>query len=253
MGRACGGPARASLRERNRGDRAQDGTVSAPIRDELLAALPPAEAKEALALAHERRFDTGDILFRQGDEARGFMVLIEGRVKVAQTTADGRETLVRFIVPGELFGCVPLLGQDHYPGTAQAVERASVLTWDAAATNALLERHPAFATSALRVVGGRLREFQERLQEASTDRVERRVARAILRLAHQAGRRTDDGVLIDLPLSRAELAEMTGTTLYSVSRILAEWRRRGVVSSARQRIVVRRPHDLVAIAEELDG
>jgi CRP-like cAMP-binding protein len=222
-----------------------------PGRDELLAGLPPAEAKEALALAKERRFESGEVLFRQGDEARGFMVLVEGRVKVAQTTADGRETLVRFIMPGELFGCVPLLGQDRYPGTAQAVERASVLTWDSAATNALLQHHPAFATSALRVVGGRLREFQDRLQEASTERVERRLARAVLRLAHQAGRRTEEGVLIDLPLSRAELADMTGTTLYSVSRILAEWQRRGVVVSARQRIVVRRPHDLVAIGEEL--
>lgn len=227
--------------------------MSEPVPDELFRSLPPAEAKEALELAKKRRFEVGDVLFQQGDEARGFMVLVDGRVKVAQTTTDGHETLVRFIVPGELFGCVPLLGQDRYPGTAQAVEPATVLSWDTAATNALLERNPRFATSALRVVGGRLREFQDRLQEVSTERVERRLARAILRLAHQAGRRTDEGVLIDLPLSRAELAEMTGTTLYSVSRILAEWQRRGIVATARQRIVVRRAHDLVAIGEELSG
>lgn len=218
---------------------------------ELFKGLPAGDAKDALELAKRRRFGTGDLLFRQGDAAEGFMVLVEGRVKVAQTTSDGHQTLVRFITPGELFGCVPLLGEDRYPGTAEAVEPVSVLAWDSEATARLLERHPRFATSALRVVGGRLREFQDRLQEVSTERVERRLARAVLRLAHQAGRKTEEGVLIDLPLTRAELAEMIGTTLYSVSRILAEWQRRGLVSTARQRIVVRRPHELVAIGEEL--
>ncbi|HEY6959263.1 MAG TPA: Crp/Fnr family transcriptional regulator [Candidatus Limnocylindria bacterium] len=218
---------------------------------ELFRGLPADEAKEARALAKRRRYAPGDALFHQGDAAEGFMVLLEGRVKVAQTTADGRETLVRFITPGELFGCVPLLGEDRYPGTAEAVEPVTVLAWDSAATARLLEQHPRFATSALRVVGGRLREFQDRLQEVSTERVERRLARALLRLAHQAGRRTEDGVLIDLPITRAELAEMIGTTLYSVSRILAAWQRRGVVSTARQRILVRQPHALVAIGEEL--
>lgn len=218
---------------------------------ELFRTLPAGDAKEALALAKRRRFAPGDLLFHQGEEATGFMVLVEGRVKVAQTNADGRETLVRFITPGELFGCVPLTGQDRYPGTAEAVEPAVVLAWDAGATERLLERHPRFAASALRVVGTRLREFQDRLQDVSTERVERRLARALMRLAHQAGRRTEAGVLIDLPLTRAELAGMIGTTLYSASRILADWQRRGIVSTARRRIVVLRPHDLVSIGEEL--
>lgn len=204
-----------------------------------------------MRLAARRTLREGAVLFRQGDPAASFYVLLSGRVKVSHTTSDGHETVMRFIAPGDLFGCVPLIGEDAYPGTARAVERAEVLAWDAGATKTLLERYPKLTMNALRMIGGRLREFQDRLVEASTERVERRLARALVRLAHQAGTRTAEGIRIDLPITRAELAQMTGTTVYSVSRLLAEWHRKELIRAGRQRIVVRRPHGLVAIAEEL--
>ncbi|MDE3112602.1 MAG: Crp/Fnr family transcriptional regulator [Chloroflexota bacterium] len=218
---------------------------------DLLRALPPGRADEVVRLATRRKLRDGTVLFRQGDPAAGFYVLLSGRVKVSQTTPEGQETVMRFIAPGELFGCVPLIGEDAYPGTARAVELAEVLAWDAAATRTLLEKYPKLVLSVLHTIGGRLREFQERLVEASTERVERRLARALVRLAHQAGRRTEQGVRIELPITRAELAQMTGTTVYTVSRLLAEWQRSGIVATERRRLVVRRPHGLVAIAEEL--
>lgn len=219
---------------------------------ELLRSLPSDTADGVMRLATRRKLREGSVLFRQGDPAAGFYVLVSGRVKVSQTTPEGHETVMRFIAPGELFGCVPLIGADAYPGTARAVEPAEVLAWDPGATKTLLERYPRVVMNILRMVGGRLREFQDRLVEASTERVERRLARALVRLAHQAGHRTDEGIRIDLPITRAELAQMTGTTVYTVSRLLADWQRQGVISAGRQRIVVRRPHGLVRIAEELE-
>lgn len=204
-----------------------------------------------MRLASRRKLREGALLFRQGDPAAGFYVLQSGRVKVSRTTPQGQETVMRFIAPGELFGCVPLIGEDVYPGTARAVEPAEVLAWDAGATRTLLERYPKLVVNVLRLIGGRLREFQDRLVEASTERVERRLARALVRLAHQAGTRTAEGIRIDLPITRSELAQMTGTTVYSVSRLLAEWQRAGIVATERRHVVVRRPHGLVAIAEEL--
>ena len=84
-----------------------------------------------------------------------------------------------------------------------------------------------------------------------TERVERRVARALLRLVHDAGRRAEGGVEIAFPVSRQDIAEMTGTTLYTVSRLLSGWEERGIVRSSRQRIVLTKPRALVAIAEDL--
>jgi CRP-like cAMP-binding protein len=96
-----------------------------------------------------------------------------------------------------------------------------------------------------------LRQFQDRLRELATERVERRLARMLLRLARQSGQKVTGGILIDLPLSRQNLAEMIGTTLYTVSRILSQWEAHGLVETGRERVVIRRPHGLVVIADDL--
>jgi CRP-like cAMP-binding protein len=114
-----------------------------------------------------------------------------------------------------------------------------------------MEEHPRIALNALKYVASRLYESQDRIRELATERVEQRIARSLVRLLNQSGRRIEGGVLLDLPLSRQDLAEMTGTTLYTVSRILTRWEQEGVVKSQRQRIVVTSPHRLMALAEDL--
>jgi CRP-like cAMP-binding protein len=89
------------------------------------------------------------------------------------------------------------------------------------------------------------------VRELSTQRVERRIARTILRLARQSGRKIEQGVLVDLPLSRQDIAEMTGTTLYTVSRVLSDWEDRGLVQSERQQVIITYPHGLVSLAEDI--
>jgi CRP/FNR family transcriptional regulator, nitrogen oxide reductase regulator len=107
------------------------------------------------------------------------------------------------------------------------------------------------AVNALHVVAERLHDVERRYRQAMTERVERRVARALLRLVHDAGRRVDDGVEVAFPVSRQDIAEMTGTTLFTVSRLLSAWEEQGIVRGGRQRIVLRKPHAMVSIAEDL--
>ncbi len=113
-----------------------------------------------------------------------------------------------------------------------------------------MERYPRLALNALHLLAGQIRDLQERYRALSTERVERRVARALARLTQHAGQKVAGGVLINLPLSREDLAEMTGTTLYTVSRILSRWERDGLVELGRERILIRHPNGLVAIAED---
>lgn len=218
---------------------------------DLFRGLSPAELAAVVDAARHSTIARGAVLFREGDPADALYVLAQGRVKVTQLTADGDELLLRFVGPGELFGCVAALGERVYPGTASAVEPGMVLRWGNSAVAALLERCPRLSQNALRLMAGRVLELQDRLRELSTERVERRVARALLRLARQAGRKVEGGVLIDLPLSRQSLASMTGTTLYTASRIISRWEQQGLVASGRERILIRHPHGLVAIAEDL--
>jgi CRP/FNR family transcriptional regulator, nitrogen oxide reductase regulator len=116
-----------------------------------------------------------------------------------------------------------------------------------------VEKFPALAVNTLQTVGSRLQESHTRVVEMSTQQVEQRIAHALLRLAKQSGRKVEHRVEIDFPISRQDIAQMTGTTLHTVSRTLSGWEQRGLIESGRQRIVLREPHKLMVLAEETSG
>jgi len=178
-------------------------------------------------------------------------VLTSGRVKLTQLTPEGHQVVLGHVGPGEVFGGVGAFGDRAYSVNAETVEPSVALAWTSAAMQHVLETHPTVALNAIRFVADRLHDLQRRYRQLMTERVERRVARALLRLVSDAGRRVDTGVEIGFPVSRQDIAEMTGTTLYTVSRLMSTWEERGILSGGRQHIVLLKPHALVAIAEDL--
>lgn len=221
------------------------------LQADLFKSLAPPAITAVVQAAHRRSVQQDAFLFHQGDPAGALYVLIQGRVRVLQVTPEGQQVIVRIISPGEMCGGIAALGDAVYPASAQALEASVALAWDGDSMARLMEEHPRIALNALRLLAGRYQEMQDRYRELATERVERRVARALLRLLRQTGRRVEEGVLIDFPLSREDLAELTGTTLYTVSRILSAWEKQGLVETGRQRILIRTPHQLVVIAEDL--
>jgi len=213
------------------------------------------DRQELAAVAVDARIvraAAGRTFFREGEPARVFFVLARGRVKFTQTSAEGHEVILRVTGPGEIFGGIAAFAEGGaYPVTARAVEASEAHAWDGARITALMRRFPEIGINAARLVAERLHALQRQHHELMTERVERRIARALLRLAQHAGRRVEAGVEIDFPLSRQDLAEMTGTTLFTVSRTLSAWQEAGIIATARRRIVVRKPHQLVKVAEDL--
>jgi CRP-like cAMP-binding protein len=199
----------------------------------------------------ERTYIKDTYLFHQGDSANRFYVLLEGKIKLTQLTEEGGQVILRYVSPGEAFAIIAVLRKISYPVTAMAVEKAVVLSWDEQTVLTLMMQYPQMAINSLGILAARIQEFQDRFREIATERVERRIARSILRLASQTGRKTQDGILIDLSLTRQDLAEMTGTTLYTVSRILSQWEKAGLVQSKREQVTILAPHRLVVIAEEM--
>lgn len=206
-------------------------------------------AEEAVEL-HRRR---GQVLFRQGAPARSFYAVRSGRLKLTRVMADGQLVLLRLAGPGEAIGGVAALGERRYPVSAEVIADCRVLAWSGNAMDRLLRAHPQLAINLIDLLAERLHELQARYQELATEQVEQRLARLLLRLVRQVGRRTDDGVLIDVRLSRQELAGMSGTCLFTVSRLLSRWQQAGVIRTQRQRVLIRHPHGLVSIAEGLDA
>lgn len=180
-----------------------------------------------------------------------FIIVLEGRLKLTQVGDDGDEVIVRYVGPGEMCAVVALFPEQAYPVTAEAADDVRVIGWRRPTVDALMLEHPRLALNAMRLLAERMRELSERLREIATEKVARRVARALLRLAREAGRRSERGVEIDMPLTREDIAKLAGTTLFTVSRLLSEWESEGIVESGRERVVIRFPHGLVAIAEDL--
>ena len=215
----------------------------------MFAGLAPAEQEELLGEALAVRFPKGTSVFEQGADADRFFVLLHGHLRVEKTTAQGQQTVVRYVSAGELFGVAQAMSLKNYPATAVAVVDSVALAWPSSSWQRLILKFPSLAASALQTVGSRLHDTQERVIEMSNEQVEQRVAHALLRLAKQAGRKVDAGVEIDFPISRRDVAEMTGTTLHTVSRILSAWEEQGLVEGGRQRIVLRDPQQLHVLAE----
>ena len=216
----------------------------------LFSGLAPAELDAILEGARPLRRPKNSAVFEQGEEAHSFFLLLDGHVRAAKATPAGQQIVVRYVTPGEIFGVAVAIGLKSYPATATAVDDSIVLAWPSSAWSGLVARHPALGANTMMTIGERLQDSHTRVIEMSTQQVEGRIARALLRLAQQAGRKVEAGIAIDFPISRQDIAEMTGTTLHTVSRILSGWESRGLVESGRQRVVITDPHRLLALSEE---
>jgi CRP-like cAMP-binding protein len=216
-------------------------------RAPLFKGLERAECEELTRLACDRRVVRKESFFLQGDPARDVMLLCSGRVKMTQVGADGDRTILRLAGPGEAFGSLDVAPSATYPVSAEALEPSHALLWDRGAVDAIGERHPLLLRNINRIVAERMRSLELRCGELSSQRVPQRVAGALLRLLGQMGRSADGGVHIGL--SREELAEMTGTTLFSVSRLIGEWEIQRLVKPRREGVVVTDAHGLAAVAD----
>lgn len=203
---------------------------------------------EVASRAHDRRLRRREVLFREGEEAAETSLLGTGRLKITQLGPTGHEVLIRLIGPGEVGGGlgVPLGG--IHPCSAASLETSHVLVWEQRVLAELFDRFPVLGGNALRIQSERLRLLEECYRELATERVPPRLARALVRLVGHIGRPCEGGVRV--ALSREELAQMVGTTLFTVSRLLSEWETNGLVLGRREAVVVR---DLRGLADFADG
>ncbi|MCB9418318.1 MAG: Crp/Fnr family transcriptional regulator [Ardenticatenaceae bacterium] len=218
---------------------------------QLFQNLDTAALTYVINAAARRQYNAGSFVFYQEDEANTFYVLLQGSVRMTQITPEGQQVIVHFFGPGQGVGIIAALGQFAYPLTAETVEDCLFLVWDSELMNQLMEKYPRLAMNAARMLAIRFNELQDRYRELATERVERRIARTLLRLAKQLGKKSADGILINMPLSRRDLAEMTGTTLFTVSRTISKWEQDRLVKTAREQVIICSPHGLVKIAEDL--
>ena len=207
---------------------------------------------QVIDLSILRPLDADGFFFLQGDPASHAYVLIKGRVKMMQITPSGQQITLRIMTPGQVYGGIAMLNpKAGYPATAQAEEDSVALAWKTEDLRLLAKSEPGLSLNIMSLMHGYISELQERQKALLTNRVEQRIARILLKLSAECGKKIDEGVLIDLALTRQDIAEMSGTTLFTVSRTLNEWDRDGMLKIGRERVVIRDPHGLVRLADGL--
>lgn len=196
--------------------------------------LPAGAIAEINALFHDRDVRADERIYTEGDPAERLYLVAMGKVKLTRASASGRETLLDILRGGEIFGALTALGEPQYAETATAQTDCCILQISAADFDSILSGHPDVARAALAVVGRRLAESQEIIRQLSSDSVEQRIASALLRLARKLGEVRGDGVLIQLPFSRQDLAAMTGVTTETVSRVMSRFADQKLIKSGRK-------------------
>ncbi|HND47303.1 MAG TPA: Crp/Fnr family transcriptional regulator [Anaerolineales bacterium] len=198
-----------------------------------------------------RSIEEGSFFFMQGDEAHYLYILTSGQVKLMQSNPNGQQVNLRTIYPWQMFGALGAVRTDGaaYPASAQTLEDSTALATPSLFLRSMLETRPYLSFDLMNLMTSYIQEMQARYRELATERVEQRVANALVRLAGQSGIKSDKEAGIELSFSRQDVAEMTGTTLYTVSRLLSDWERKGIIKTGREKILVLNPHELVRIAD----
>lgn len=218
--------------------------MSVPPDDELLRRIAlfrrlsqPARARVAKA-AHIRLYDRGELIFSEGDAGDVFIAIITGRVKVFKSTPAGKEIILEIFGAGDPLGAVAVYEGAPFPASALTLEPTQCLRIDQAAFYRLLEDDPSLVRGLLSGLTIRLAELTRRLAELSGARVEARFARLFLKLCDQIGKPDRRGVFVAMPLSRQELADLTGTTIETAIRIMSRWQKDDVLHTEKDGFVV---------------
>ena len=211
----------------------------------LFAGLTAQECKEIVACGRARTFARDELLFAQGQPICSLIFLQSGSVKHTQLSESGAEVLLWMSGSGEAVNLQPETTSCNHSCSARATERCIAVAWDYSRLQVLLYQYPQIGKNINQILASRLEELEERFREIATEKVAKRLALTLLRLMKHIGKASPEGTQISL--SREELSQMTGTTLFTISRILSRWAEQGVVVPRREAVLVRDRKKLEAI------
>lgn len=207
----------------------------------LFAGVPTPDCMRIATGACARIYNHDEYLFVQGQSARNILLIQSGNVKLTQLSTEGNEVILWMRGARETIGVmvVPTDASMQYSCSAQAMEKVCAIIWDIDRFRLFIDQCPQIRSNLNGILFERLEELQNRFREVATERVAKRLATALLRLSRQVGKPHQAGIQVEL--SREELAQVVGTTLFTISRILSRWKDEGVVLAGREAVVVRNP------------
>ena len=207
----------------------------------IFSSLNDDELGELANLAIERSFMPNEFVFWDGDAPEWFYIIAEGKVKVLKHSSLGKEFIIAFFGPGEMFGEVGVFENKPYPTSAQGVVETKAVGIKREDFLSFLANRPQVALRIINVLAGRLRDAQRRLRDLAGERVEQRLAGVLLMLSAKLGP--------TLPFTRQEIAEMVGTTTETAIRVMSHLKDRGIIHTVRGEVIILNEEKLRLLSE----
>ena len=210
-------------------------------RSFIFSSLNDDELGELADLAIERSFASNEFIFWDGDAPEWFYIVAEGKVKVLKYSSSGKEFIIAFFGPGEMFGEVAVFENKPYPASAQAAAKTKVVGIKRESFLSFLANRPQLALRIINILGGRLRDAQSRLRDLAGERVEQRLASVLLMLSAKLG--------LTLPFTRQGIADMAGTTTETAIRVMSNLKDRKIIRSVRGKVIILNEEKLRLLSE----
>lgn len=207
-------------------------------RCDLFEKLAPAEVERLEQRAQVRNFARKGLIYLPNDQADAVLLLAKGRVKIVNITAEGKQSILAFIEPGELFGELAVFGPGEREEFAEVMDPATVVLIPAAEMRRLMESHPDVSLGITKLMGLRRRRIERRLRHLLFRSNRERLIHLLLELAEQYGCQTPTGVTLSIRLSHQDLASVIGSTRESVTLVLGELASEGIVDVSRRQLVI---------------
>lgn len=223
--------------------------IAALRRTTLFGELNETELRALAERAVERRLNRNEVLFFAGDEAAGLFVIVQGALRAFREGVDGREQVIHVERAGATIAELPVFDDKPYPSTVAAEEDSTVLFLSKREVKSLCLAHPEIALAGLKLLAGRLRKCAELVEALSLREVDQRLARWLLTEARARGKRTGDGLELDLVLTNQQIAARIGSVREVVSRALTRLQQNGLISVEGRRVVIQQEATLSIFAE----
>jgi len=218
-------------------------------RSNFFFSVSDATQKEIYRLFTADKYKRDDYIFFEGDQPDWFYIVKEGRVKLVKHSNTGKDVILQVFVPGDMFGEISLLDRKPYAASAQAMEPSTVLKLSRQDFLQFFGRHPFVATEMIMELGRQLREAHATIKSLAVDRVEQRLAHLLLKLADKLGTPEEGGILLNISLTRQDLANMAGTTVETTIRVMSRFTKTKIIKPVRGKILIFNSKKLQKISE----
>lgn len=206
---------------------------------DLFKNLAEDDLKELEPYIAQSSYKKKDSIFSEGEAPEWFYVVLSGKIKITKISHEGKEIILEIISPTDIFGGVAVLKNFPYPANAVAMEDSDVLRISRKNLMRLVDRFPNLMYCIALQLGDRMKSSYDSLKNIALERVEARIAALLLKLSNKVGVETEEGLLIDMRLTKQDVADMVGTTVETSIRTFSKFRKQGLVIDSDGKIVIK--------------